>query len=282
MLEHLETKLEQLAKPVHTALYAADEAAARSALAEAQAAWRESSASAEPGEAEVLGYELQLLEFQVNEYFIGRGEAPDVRRELGRQAILQALETLTPPAQTEAGAVMRARTLFHLSSLADRTGTRELSRAEGESLAAQVPHVDRDNCFWSFLSTWAFDHSLPDIMFEAYTEYLVHRKPTLSRYNWERLRLMYLLISGQAIFRDVEGVLDRLPNLAKANSFGSYIQPRCAEAGVWDERLQMLFELKLIDFGDRMQEPLPDGLDRHFRRHPWDETEPGGTVPVAG
>jgi hypothetical protein len=273
MLEQLDATLEALAKPVHGALYAADEAAARGALAQAEAAWAAQTAAAGAGEAEAAACYLRLLRFQVDEYFAGRGQEPEGKRALSREVIRQALAELEPPAATPQGAVMRARTLFHIKCIADRTGVQELPEAAGEELAAQVPEPDRDNAFWSFLSAWAFDHRLPDRMFEAYSEYLVHRKRSLSHYNWERLRLMYLLTSGQAIFRDVEAVIDRLPNAVKAESFGRHIQPRCEEAGVWDERLQMLFELKLFDLGDRDPRPLPPGLDRHFRRHPWDETD---------
>jgi hypothetical protein len=270
MLEHLEPILERLAQYVHPALYRGDEAAARAGLEQVQA---ELAAAGETPDAEALALFLQHLEFQVDEYFAGAGLEPDERSAARRQIVMRALEALAPAARTPAGQVLRARTLFEVACLADRAGLKELPTPEGDALAAQVPLVDRDNAFWSYLSTWAFDHRLTDQMFEAYTEYLVHRKPSLSRYNWERLRLMYLLTSGQAIFRDVEAVIDRLPNKVRADSFGQHIQPRCEEAGVWDERLQMMFELRQMDLGDRDQHPLPTGLDRRFRRHPWDETE---------
>ena len=79
----------------------------------------------------------------------------------------------------------------------------------------------------------------------------------------------------------METVLDRLPDKPRADMFGRYILPRCQEAGLWDERLQMLYELKLIDLGDKPPSPPPPGHEGKFQRHPWDEAEPGGTPPAS-
>jgi hypothetical protein len=273
MLEQLEAKLESLGRKVHAALYRADEAGARAALAETAAAL--AAQDSPPEELEALQYQLRLLQFHIDEYFAGQGTEPEDRKA-ARAAVIDRFVHDLPEAQTAEGRTVRARILFQVAARADRSGQRELSRAEGEALVAVVSPEDRDNAFWAFLAGWAFDHRLADYVFEAYTEYLVRRKSMLSRYNWERLRLMYLLASQQAIFRDVEAVIDRIPAPTKAASFGSYLKPRCEEAGVWDERLQMMYELKSMDLSDRISEPLPPGMDRHFRQHPWDETEIAG------
>lgn len=254
MSEQVDAMFERWSQPVHAAMRNNVEPLAHAALAEAET----DRAALDPAgpDTEALNVALRLLRLQTDTYFTPSA-APG---EAARARILGLLDSaaaefasLDP--ESAAGRVMRGRARLYVACAADRARLRELPAAQLNELLAALPPEDRDEASWYCLAYWAFKHAHLDHMFDVYTEFLVRRKPTMTRYNWERIRLLHLLTAGQAIFRDIEAAIDKLPHKRQAVQFADYIKPRCAELEMWDEKLELKFVLKMVDLEEREQEP---------------------------
>lgn len=274
MLEHLDSRLDALAQPVFAALYRSDAGASQAALSAAEAALSTIDGHDSERAAHSLYVRWLRLIREVRLAALDTGELRQKQLAAALNGALDYLAALAPA--SAAGQAMLARVGFIVGCIADQEGVKVFSPAVARRQLEQISLEDRDNATWSWLALWAFRHAAADELFEAYTEYLVRRKPQLTRFNWERMRLMYLLGTGAAIFRDVEAVIDKLPHIYQARQFGAQLMPACADCGIWDERLQMKYELRIIDLEDRELEPLPfsqpvfllnwDGLELDPRR----------------
>jgi hypothetical protein len=229
----LARQVEQRCDPVVQAMYSGDFTAALAASAALRSELTEGAIDATLGAA--LGYELAYLEFHIDKAR---------RRAVDAQAFVQAEQALTQPCGYKDAEALRDRLLLQLYASAERSGFREFSAADFAALFARIPEHERTHEFWHFAANWAFAHSELFYLEQAYEALLTTRETFANDWSWQRVHLMYLLLSGNAQSRDAELTVKYCTLLPQLLDFERHILPRIVDAGLADERFGAQLQAK--------------------------------------
>ena len=207
---------------------------------------------------EALGYHLLFYHFKIrwirNESLWNLQEYQEARR------------LFEQPALTLLGDLERVRRLLVILTLADHDGLDQLSKQELMALIDCL-HGYPDEVVWFYAAGWAFTHGSLEILERAYLEALTDPARWMGQAKWQRINIMYLLVSGRASQRDVEETIKTLVLLPQLTEFEDFIWPKCREAGLVDEELEAMLMAKSQWIRDEKPVPSkPEPRLKHVRR----------------
>lgn len=237
----LAKQVEAHCDPVVQAMYGGHFADALTASAALRAELAQGSFAGDLGAA--LAYQLAYLEFHIDKA---------QRRAIDAAAFAQAEQALTQPCGYQAAEALRDRLLLQLYASAERAGFREFPAADFAMLFDRIPEHERTHEFWHFAANWAFAHNELSYLAQAYEAFLTTRETFANEWSWQRVHLMYLLLSGHAQSRDVEQTLKYCTFMPQLLDFESHLLPRIARAGLVDEKFSEQLEAKRAELQDAL------------------------------
>jgi hypothetical protein len=233
-------------EPVTAAVYTRELVAARQALY----VGRNAIANGEiaPGEAaQKAGYLLDYMEYMVAKVadpVAALEQCPDFEERLSRKA-----DNLHADA-------LRRKLLLQFRCSAERLGYADFELADFRTLYDSVPDAERNDEFWHFVSSWAFQHFHTGILEQAYEEYSFNVGSFMKDWLYWRVRLMYLLSAGRADEDDVRHLLDNLTIQEHLGDFRSRFVPALRHVGLWGPVQIELLEMRRVDIEGKGPEEI--------------------------
>ena len=231
-----ETWYQELVGPIRQAVYLDDITAARTAITAALDGLANRDLDAEL--REVLDYRMAWYSFVVET--LDRED-----EELLAESYQRAIDRVTTPAGTTFGDYERRRVLAILRSIEYEYARPASSREEIEQLIEGLPGIESDEFLWHALAGWAFINGDKVILTRAFEVHLTQPSSELGQAKWQRVNMMYQLVTGKATRRDVAETIQTLMVLPQLMEFIELIWPCCVEQGLVDGELEQKLEEKI-------------------------------------
>jgi hypothetical protein len=217
-------------KPAINALMAQDYTLAAQLLDAAQA---ELEASAFPAEIlESIQYALRLQYLR-----LGWLREP---ASLNRESFEAAMDYFGQPAASAFAARACLICRFHVRLMAENSGLEPLSHEVVEEMLNAMEGDPELNQLLHHAAAWAYRNRDLKLLERAYCELLVNPHSVLGSAKWLRVNLMYLLVSGKAVRRDIEESIKALKIKPQLDEFMARLWPDCLATGLVDDELREL------------------------------------------
>jgi hypothetical protein len=221
--------------PIVRAMYEADRTAAETALQNARHQLAQAREFNED-QRQALTISLHYIEYRM-EKAVG-GPCCAATHFLDTQRML-AGATVGP-----VSSAMQCKLLLMLNSSGERAGYSPFTE---ESFGRQfhgVPSGDRDQEFWYYVASWAFNHRNTEYLELAYEDFLTRADDVLSESLFRRVHLMHMLLNHRARRQDLEELIRRSKLSQQLMEFRRHIWPVCKEQGLVDEALEHMLTAK--------------------------------------
>lgn len=183
--------------------------------------------------AEAVYYRCQILRAS----FLWRLTASEDHE--GRCAITRdMLARLERPAQTDSGRLQQdySRLVVMVSAYNDF----EVKPSVAEILAGieALPEDYRDQQIWHPLTIVAYDYGLLSLMEVAFEHETLHPHSKYPQASWQRINLMYQIMSGKVSRRDVEETIKVMFLPTQFEEFRRRMTPALRELGLYDAAME--------------------------------------------
>jgi hypothetical protein len=149
--------------------------------------------------------------------------------------------------QTAASAVAeRARLIcrFHIRLFAEKGGLEALNHSEVEEFLNAMEGDPELNQLLHRVAGWAYKCRDLELLERAYSEMLVNPHSVLGSAKWMRVNLMYLLVSGKVVRRDIEESIKAIKIKPQLDEFMTMLWPDCLATGLVDDELRGLLAVR--------------------------------------
>jgi hypothetical protein len=127
---------------------------------------------------------------------------------------------------------------------ADCHRTHNLAPGELAELIKVIPDEDRGPNFWQEIACWAFAHRDEALLEDAYAYFTTRPPAEMADFMYHRLRLMHLLMHGQATPQAVLETVSRIELAAQLGDFKRMLLPSLEEAGLLTPMVQAALQAK--------------------------------------
>lgn len=244
---------EQWLWPAIDAIYTADFSAAKAVLDRARTELDRDELPADVAEA--LGIYHRFLYYRWHWDPAVGGYSADSYRE--------AVSWLSQPADSYFGESMRLSVLLPVRANGTLDGYDSLSSEETKAILDRLPDAFRPRAI-NHVAKLAFARHDLALIELALAELTVNPSRTLGQATWQRLNMMYQLLSGKATRRDVEETIRTLEIRPQLCEFKDRIWPECVKAGLTDAELEELLAEKEADIMARDTGPRPERRTKSY------------------
>ncbi len=155
---------------------------------------------------------------------------------------------------------------LHLQADADHIATVSGSRLS--QLLAQVPAELIDAGLWFTIAGWAFRNRDLDILGQAFEVFLTNPSDVMGQAKWQRVNLMYQIVSGKVTRRDVKETIKSLALVPQVKEFQTVLWPACVEAGVTDDELEDQLHKRIGEVHSGVTRPQRERRTKSIRNIP--------------
>ncbi len=150
----------------------------------------------------------------------------------------QLAQTLELAAQTETGRLNQA--YARLALMVTAYNDFEVKPTVAEILAAldALPEEYRDQQIWHHMSIVAYDYGLLTLLETAFEHETLHPHSKYPQASWQRLNLMYQIMTGKVSRRDVEETIKVMFLPTQFEEFRRRMCPALREAGLFDAEME--------------------------------------------
>ena len=151
-----------------------------------------------------------------------------------------ALDAFSQPAASAFSDRARLICRFHIKLFAEYGGIEALSHSEVEEFLMAMEGDPELNQMLHRVAGWAYKCRDLELLERAYSELLVNPHSVLGSAKWLRVNLMYLLVSGKVVRRDIEESIKALRIQPQLEEFKLLLWPDCLATGLVDDELREL------------------------------------------
>jgi hypothetical protein len=233
-------------KPAINAITAHDYVLAEQLLAAAQTALEASDFPADIHES--IQYALRL-----QHYRLAWEREP---ASLNTASYEAAMDCFSQPAASAIAERARLICRFHIRLFAEKGGLTALSHDEAVKMLDAMEDDPELNQLLHHVASWAYKRRDLELLERAYCELLVNPHSVLGSAKWLRVNLMYLLVSGKVVRRDIEESIKALKIKPQLGEFMTLLWPDCLATGLVDDELRELLAVRTRE----IEESPPAGL----------------------
>ncbi len=173
------------------------------------------------------------------------------------------ISELNIPAKTKFGEYIRNASLVQFRCNGSSDGFDELTKEEVDKMLSQVPPVMSEPV-WHHLARWAFERRDIVILEQAFEHFLLNPPQVMGQARWQRVNMMYQLVSGKATRRDLEESIRVLEIRPQLLGFKETIWPECVKLGLVDAELEEMLAKKEAEVFANEKDP---GLERKTKSY---------------
>jgi hypothetical protein len=151
-----------------------------------------------------------------------------------------ALDSFSQPASSAFAERARLICCFNIKQFADNGGLEAFNHGEVEELLNVMEGDPELNQLLHRVAGWAYKCRDLELLERAYSELLVNPHSVLGSAKWLRINLMYLLVSGKVVRRDIEESIKALKIKPQLEEFMQMLWPDCLATGLVDDELREL------------------------------------------
>ena len=242
-----------LFKAVRHAIYTHRFDAARQLLQDSKADLEK--CEIDPGIREALEYELRFVTNHLNWH-------PQVN-DWTEEDFLAGREFFIRPARSPLGDVVRRKHLLTMRMFAERDGFDSLVREDFLQLLTDTP-FELSASAWYNTASWGFTHRDLELVSRAFESFLLNPPSVLGQAHWQRVNMMYQLLSGKASKRDVLETIKTLEVQPMYFEFVTELLPLCEEQGLVDDEIRDRLEERRELIETRSEMPAPERRTKSF------------------
>ena len=197
------------------------------------AAARESARSSEHAEElrEAMEYLVDFTECRVNWHPDSHG--------YGQRVYDEKIRRFSRPARGRLGDCIRRMYLVYIRCNGTSDTFDNLTKGEIEEILEPLPER-MSGPAWQQIARWAFEHNELETLERAFEMFLIYPGEEMGQAKWQRVNLMYQLLSGKATRRDVYESIILLELKPQLREFKTEFWPRCIAMGLVDSELEQL------------------------------------------
>ncbi|MCB1221785.1 MAG: hypothetical protein H7A35_08015 [Planctomycetales bacterium] len=187
----------------------------------------------------------------------------DVRGGFTQRQYEELIDRLSIPSQSSIAEYARRLHLVAIRCICSDKAYEQPSKAELEELLAPLPDKLSIRA-WQEVALWAFRNNELEVLERAFEVFLINPPSLLGQARWQRVNLMYQLLSGKATRRDVYESLILLEIRPQLSEFRRNFWPKCVELGLVDNELEELLEQKSQQIMSGQSDPARERRTKSF------------------
>jgi hypothetical protein len=155
-----------------------------------------------------------------------------------------AMDCFSQPAASAVAERARLICRFHIRLFAEKGGLAALSHDEAVKMLDAMEDDPELNQLLHRVAGWAYKCRDLELLERAYCELLVNPHSVLGGAKWLRVNLMYVLVSGKVVRRDIEESIKALKIKPQLDEFMTMLWPDCLATGLVDDELRELLAVR--------------------------------------